>query len=346
MNCIVEGMKRKRVNEVSMSFKIVRNNIINVKADMIVNTANPRPVIGGGTDTAVYEAAGREKLMEARRKIGVIAPGKAAVTKAYGLDAKYIAHAVSPVWVDGQHHEAEQLRSCYVSSLKLAENHHCESIAFPLMAAGSNGFPNDIALKTALDAIQSYLMDHEMDITLVVFDKQSFELSEKVFKSVESYIEEHQVAWFEEEEYKYRRPRQNQIYEKHSALSTAPMSAPAPGHAWTPKKEQTFQVRLLHLIDASGRTDPDVYKAANIDRKLFAKIRKNENYKPSKKTVIALALALHLSLDDTVDLLSRAGFALSPSVIFDLVIRYCLENDIYNIFEVNAMLFKFDQETL
>ena len=328
-----------------MSFKIVRNNIINVKADMIVNTANPEPVVGGGTDTAVYEAAGREKLLQARQRIGAIAPGEAAVTKGYGLDAKYIAHAVSPVWIDGHHHEAEKLRSCYERSLKLAEDYHCESIAFPLMAAGSNRFPNDIALKTALDAIQSYLMDHEMDVTLVVFDKQSFELSEKVFESVESYIEEHQVVLAEEREYRRRR-QSDHAFEQSSWMNTAPMLSPAPGHAWKPKKEQTFQVRLLHLIDESGRTDPDVYKAANIDRKLFAKIRKNENYKPSKKTVIALALALRLSLDDTVDLLSRAGFALSPSVVFDLVIRYCLENGIYNIFEVNAMLFKFDQETL
>lgn len=328
-----------------MSFKIVRNNIINVKADMIVNTANPEPVVGGGTDTAVYEAAGREKLLQARQRIGAIAPGEAAVTKGYGLDAKYIAHAVSPVWIDGHHHEAEKLRSCYERSLKLAEDYHCESIAFPLMAAGSNRFPNDIALKTALDAIQSYLMDHEMDVTLVVFDKQSFELSEKVFESVESYIEEHQVVLAEEREYRRRR-QSDHAFEQSSWMNTAPMLSAPPGHAWKPKKEQTFQVRLLRLIDESGRTDPDVYKAANIDRKLFAKIRKNENYKPSKKTVIALALALRLSLDDTVDLLSRAGFALSPSVVFDLVIRYCLENGIYNIFEVNAMLFKFDQETL
>lgn len=328
-----------------MSFRIIRSNIIQVKADMIVNTSNPEPRIGGGTDTAIYEAAGREQLMEARRKIGTIAPGDAAVTKAYGLDAKYIAHAVSPVWIDGQHHETEQLRSCYEKSLKLAEQYRCQSIAFPLMAAGSNRFPNDIALKTALNAIQSYLMDHEMDITLVVFDRQSFELSEQVFERVASYIEDHQVAAAEEREYQYRRRREEK-YMKNSGLSSSPMLSPAMGGAWAPKKEQTFQVRLLHLIDASGRTDPDVYKAANIDRKLFAKIRKNENYKPSKKTVIALALALHLSLDDTVDLLSRAGFALSPSVVFDLVIRYCLENDIYNIFEVNALLFKFDQETL
>ncbi len=291
-----------------------------------------------------WYAAGREKLLEARQKIGTIAPGDAAVTKGFGLDADYIAHAVSPVWIDGHHHEAEKLRSCYERSLKLAEEHHCSSIAFPLMAAGSNRFPNDIALKTALDAIQSYLMDHEMDITLVVFDKQSFELSEKVFERVESYIEEHQVT--AAQKWEYRRRRRQDLAFKNSGLSHSEMMSPAIGAPWKPKKEQTFQVRLLHLIDESGRTDPDVYKAANIDRKLFAKIRKNENYKPSKKTVIALALALHLSLDDTVDLLSRAGFALSPSVVFDLVIRYCLENDIYNIFEVNAMLFKFDQELL
>lgn len=356
-----------------MPLKIIRNDITKVQADAIVNTANPHPVIGRGTDSAVYEAAGRELLLEERKKIGDIAEGNAAITPAFHLDAKYIIHTVSPVWYDGNRLETYLLSSCYTQSLELALNHGCESIAFPLLAAGSNAFPNDIALKTALDTIQDFLMDHEMDVYLVVLDRSAYELSSRIFHDVASYIEEHQAAqvfakeyassWRDEMENTQdlrpaapsaaKRPEPGSHEKKQSALQIRPAKKPSkPSFSdWMesvrlPKKEQTFQVRLLKLIDESGETDPQIYKRANIDRKLFAKIRKDENYRPSRKTVIALALALRLSMDDAVDLLSRAGFALSPASTFDLIIRYCFEHRVYNIIEVNSILFGFDQETL
>lgn len=356
-----------------MPLKIIRNDITKVQADAIVNTANPHPVIGRGTDSAVYEAAGRELLLEERKKIGDIAEGNAALTPAFGLNAKYIIHTVSPIWYDGNHLETYLLSSCYRQSLELAAEHGCESIAFPLLAAGSNAFPNDIALKTALDTIQDFLMDHEMDVSLVVLDRSAYELSSRIFHDVASYIEEHQAAKVFERE--YASSWREEMEDTQNLLPAAPSIARPPEHlekkpqakagalpgakkprkpsvsGWMesirlPKKEQTFQVRLLKLIDESGETDPQIYKRANIDRKLFAKIRKDENYRPSRKTVIALALALQLSMDDAVDLLSRAGFALSPASTFDLIIRYCFENRVYNIIEVNSILFGFDQETL
>ncbi len=339
-----------------MPLHLIRNDITKVKADAIVNTANPYPVIGGGTDTAVYRAAGEEKLLAARKKIGMIAEGDAALSRAYGLDAKYIIHTVSPYWEEGKDCVG-LLRSCYVKSLELARKHRCESIAFPLLASGSNRFPKDIALQTALSTIQSYLFEHEMEVFLVVFDKASFRLSEKLFSGVKSYIEEHQVTERERDEYAPRRREKPPLHhnismplsvgqyreEREEAPAEAPMYD---AQIFLPKKEKTFQVRLLELIDASGESDPAVYKRANLDRKLFAKIRKDENYKPSRKTAAALALALRLSLDDAADLLSRAGIALSPSSSFDLILRYCFEHGIYDIMEVNAILFEFDQETL
>ena len=379
-----------------MPLTIIRQSITEVDADAIVNTANPHPVVGGGTDTAVYEAAGFDALLEARKAIGDIPVGDAAVTPAFNLPYKIIIHTVSPIWEDGNHAETEALRSCYLRSLEEAEKHACASVAFPLLASGSNGFPKDIALKTALDAIQSWLMDHEMQVILAVFDKQSFELSSNVYADVKSYIEEHRVSDLEKKEYGARRRRRDSTLpfdvigmalpvssspmhhpgekkeaedEKEERYNAAPVYSDAAEsyessthvyarEAYAPdeisfsdilrgrKKEETFQVKLLQLIDESGETDPMVYKRANIDRKLFAKIRKDENYKPSRKTAIALAIALKLSLPEAQDLLKRAGFSLSQSSTFDLIIRYCFDRRIYDISQVNAILFDFDQEIL
>ena len=379
-----------------MPLTIIRQSITEVDADAIVNTANPHPVVGGGTDTAVYEAAGFDALLEARKEIGDIRAGNAAVTPAFNLPYKIIIHTVSPMWADGNHGETETLRSCYLRSLEEAEKHECESVAFPLLASGSNGFPKDIALKTALDAIQSWLMTHEMNVILAVFDKESFELSSNVYADVKSYIEEHRVSDLEKKEYGARRRRRDSTLpfdvigmalpvssspmhhpgekkeaedEKEERYNAAPVYSDAAEsyessthvyarEAYAPdeisfsdilrgrKKEETFQVKLLQLIDESGETDPMVYKRANIDRKLFAKIRKDENYKPSRKTAIALAIALKLSLPEAQDLLKRAGFSLSQSSTFDLIIRYCFDRRIYDISQVNAILFDFDQEIL
>ena len=340
-----------------MAFRIIRENIINVEADAIVNTANPQPVFGSGTDTAVYEAAGKEELLKAREAIGVIAEGEAAATPAFGMHAKIIIHTVSPLWVDGNHQEIELLHRCYQSCFAIAEEQDCHSIAFPLLASGSNGFEKSTALEVALSEIQNYTMRHDMDVLLVVFDKTSYALSAKVFADVTSYIEEHQVLEAQDMEYaayprERRRERKGKMYHIGMA-NAAPMyakqaaqEAEACDAIALPKKEDTFQARLFELIDSSGKTDPEIYKRANIDRKLFAKIRKDENYKPSRKTAVALAFALHLSLSQAQDLIGRAGFALSSSTQADLIYRYCFENKVYDITQVNSILFQFDQELL
>ena len=172
-----------------MPFQIVRNDISHMRVDAIVNTANPRPVIGAGTDAMVHRAAGPELLM-ARQRIGSIAAGDAALTPAYALNAKYVIHTVGPVWDGGSYGEEDLLRNCYDNSLRLAVEHGCQSIAFPLISTGNYGFPKDKALQIAISAFSEFLLKHEMQIYLVVFGKQSFALSEKLFHSVQSYIDE------------------------------------------------------------------------------------------------------------------------------------------------------------
>ena len=324
-----------------MPFQIVRNDITKLAADAIVNTANPDPVIGGGTDQAIYDAAGREELLEARRHIGRIAPGEVAVTPAFALKAKYVIHTVGPRWTDGAHGEGETLHSCYRKALELAEDLGCESIAFPLIATGVYGFPRDEALEVALEEFSTYLLMHEkMRITLAVFDKESCALSAERFGALATYISEHYANERLMEEYRDRR-RGNERYLRSLGITASAQETGGAGSG-TQKivpQGQTFQQRLLELLDASGmKKDSDFYKKAGISKQVFSTIRSDVNYQPSKETAIASALVLRLRPEDAEDLLMRAGYAFSPTNLFDLTIRSCLERGIYRIMDVNEEL--------
>lgn len=327
-----------------MSFKVVRNDITKVKADIIVNSANPYPRIGSGTDSAIYEAAGADLLLKERMKIGNIEQGSAAVTSAFSLQAKHIIHTVGPIWIDGQHKELETLHSCYRSCLELADELKAESIAFPLISTGTYGFPKDKALNIALEEIGKYLLTHETEIILVVFDKSSFEISSKVIGSIDNYIEENTVDAIAEKECGRRTSQKREAF--HSDTSASENTAAESLDSILDDAGETFQQKLFSLIDERGMDDVSVYKKANIDRKVFSSIRCKSNYKPKKKTAVAFAIALELDYSEMTDLLSRAEIALSPSSKFDLIISYCVKNRIYDIYEINAILFKYGQPIL
>ena len=345
-----------------MPFTIIRNDITKVHADAIVNTANPKPIIGGGTDSAIYRAAGPVKLLEERKKIGYIPIGEVAVTKAFALPARYIIHTVGPVWIDGNHGEFDDLASCYRKSLLIAEQLGCKTIAFPLISTGTYGFPKEKALSIALDEIRHFLedSDNEMQIILVVFDKKSFDISSGLISDINQFIDDHYVGRAEALEYRYGRQEHRpgrfsaEMNEEEDTLQLHPMNAPSAGYFSTTehledvmkKLEESFSTHLLKLIDERGYTDVEVYKKANLDRKLFSKIRCNKNYIPKKKTALALAIALELNLDETTDLLGRAGIALSPSSKSDLIVEYCIAHKIFSIYDINALLFEYDQPCL
>lgn len=355
-----------------MPFTIVRNDITNMKADAIVNAANPRPLIGFGVDSGIHHKAGKQ-LLTARRKIGRIDFGEAAVTPAFQLDAEYVIHTASPIWKGGGFGEIALLESCYTKSLALALEYRCESIAFPLLSAGNHGFPREIALQTAVNVFSRFLMEHEMQIWLVVFDRSIFALSEQLMTSVQSFIDETYVQTKLLEEYcsadhadiAPRRLQRNASCKpiapsfgaaERKIMSAAPSqamqeaaSAPLP-HKPARKLDdlmkeldETFSQSLIRLIDQKGLKDPDVYKRANIDRKLFSKIKNNPDYKPSKATALAFAIALELNPDEARDLIGRAGYALTHSSKFDIIVEYFLSEGNYNIFELNEVLFAFDQ---
>ncbi|MBQ6118709.1 MAG: macro domain-containing protein [Clostridia bacterium] len=433
-----------------MAFEIIRNDITRVAADAVVNTANPRPVIGGGTDSAVYRAAGSEALLAARQKIGDIPPGQAVSTPAFRLPANYIIHTVGPIWQGGGHGEREALRACYANSLALAEALGCESVAFPLISTGSYGFPKEEGLRIALEEIGRFLLTHEMRVILVVFDPDSLALSEGLAGEIDRFIDEHTVRELQRREYAsptslkmalpsvgendlprrkklesagrgwgVRLPRRSRP--KESREGDSPKEArgaekaaeervepeaelldacrqndrPFPQEARESAREsarereapaeedgaweasalptaypaalqqeslpdiagksldevvggagQTFQQKLFALIDASGMDDVTVYKKANIDRKVFSRIRCKEDYRPKKKTAVAFAIALELDMPAMLDLLSRAEIAFSPSSKFDLIVMYFVTHHIYDIFEINAALFKYGQPIL
>ncbi len=329
-----------------MPFEMVRNDIVNMKVDAIVNTANPRPIIGAGTDKAVHDKAGA-RLLLARKEIGNIAVGEAAITPAFDLDANYVIHTAGPIWKDGRSGEEKLLASCFRNSLGIAKKKSCESIAFPLISTGSYGFPKPLALQIAVREISSFLMENEMQVYLVVFEKQSFELSEKLFKSVSSYIDENYVSEKINAEYKMSNLRSYELLFEASDTPRYGTICSNPNlDGMLENLDKGFSETLLDLIDRTGKKDSEIYKRANVDRKLFSKIRNNVNYKPSKATALAFAIALELDLDETSDLLSRAGYALSQSSKFDVIVRYFIENKKYDIFEINSALFRFDQPLL
>ena len=333
-----------------MPFEIVRNDIVNMQVDAVVNTANPNPVIGSGVDSGIHKKAGHE-LLVARQKIGCIDVGDAAITPGFDLDARYVIHTVGPVWKDGSHREEQILSSCYRNSLTLAKEHECESIAFPLIATGNYGFPKPLALQIAVREISTFLLENEMQVYLVVFGKEAFALSEKLFKSVSSYIDENYIRSKTLDEYGTEsmygfRLETRRIREQECSDMFVGAAIPMDSDDWgqlLKDLDAGFSETLLQLIDRTGKKDSEIYKKANVDRKLFSKIRNNMDYRPSKTTALAFAFALELDVDETKDFISRAGFALSHSSKFDVIVEYFLVNRNYNVFELNEVLFAFDQ---
>ncbi len=329
-----------------MPFNIIRNDITKLKTDAIVNAANSALLAGNGVCGAIFTAAGIEKLQAECNKIGHCDIGDAVITMGYNLPAKYVIHTVGPVYGQNPKEEENQLYSCYKSSLNLAKDKGLNSIAFPLISSGIYGYPKAEALKIATRAIKDFLAENEMDISLVVYDRKAFEISGKLFEKVQSYIDETLVV----EDYRRKLNICEAKMMSDACFDALPM-AQAPKQSkrnlqdLVEKQVETFSQMLLRLIDEKGMTDVEVYKRANIDRKLFSKIR-GKDYTPRKHTVIALAISLRLNLDETEDLLKRAGYALSECNKFDVIIEYFIENEEYDIFEINEALFYFEQQLL
>ena len=339
-----------------MPLEIVRNDITKMKVDAIVNAANESLLGGGGVDGAIHRAAGSGLLAECRT-LGGCKTGKAKITGGYNLPAKYVIHTVGPIYNDGKHGEKALLESCYRESLSLAKERGCETVAFPLVSSGVYGYPKDQALKVAIDVISDFLLENEMTVYIVIFDKAAYKISEKLFSDIAEYIDDNYVD--EHTDYSRERIRMNALPSMaprtrrkktdDDFLEMCDCKAMLPEDDLGAKLKQideSFSQMLLRKIDEKGMTDAECYKKANIDRKLFSKIRSDVHYKPSKPTALAFAISLELSLTETEDMLRKAGFALSHSNKFDIIIEYFISKGNYNIFEINEALFAFDQSLL
>lgn len=341
-----------------MPFQIIRNDITKVKADAIVNTANPEVEIGGGVDTAIYNAAGRDKLLAERAKIGPLEPGEVAITPAFDLDAKYIIHSVGCWWEGGRKGEAELLSACYDKSLALAAKNKCKSIAFPVMATGCYGFPQKLGMEIAVDSFTRFLEEHDMDIYLVVFGKETVRISGELGEEVRSYIDDEYVLNAYEDEYEGEgipdrlmttSLPQVEMLHVEAARSEKKLKGAARAESLEDVLKgiytDSFAKHLQKLINKKGLKNSEVYAAANINKQYFSKLLKGQ-IKPSKEKVLALAVGLRLNMDEAVDFLELAGYAISPISQTDAVVRYFIEHRDYNVIKIDMVLFDYGLDPL
>ncbi len=327
-----------------MPLEIVRNDITRMEVDAIVNAANETLLGGGGVDGAIHRAAGPELLAECRT-LGGCPTGQAKITRGYRLPCSYVIHTVGPIWHGGKHGEEQLLVSCYRNSLELAKQNNCESVAFPLISSGAYGYPKDAALKVATDTIRDFLMENDMLVYIVVFDRASFHISGKLYARVAQYIDDNYVDVHGDSTLlRSRRMRQAQFMDMDCIQEAS--CVPNSLENALQMLDESFSQMVLRKIDEAGIKDSVCYKRANLDRKLFSKIRNNVNYQPSKPTALALAVALELDISETAELLQKAGLALSHSYKFDVIIEYCILNGIYDVNTINQTLFDFDQPLL
>ena len=322
-----------------MPLQIVRNDITKMKVDAIVNAANESLLGGGGVDGCIHRAAGPE-LLEACKALKGCGVGEAKITKGYRLPCQYVIHTVGPVWQGGHCGEREKLFSCYAGALRLAKENNCETLAFPLISSGAYGYPKEEALRVAMDAITAFLLENEMTVYMVVFDRGSYSVSSKLMADIRSYINE---TYVQEHAEPFESRRRRQAMAKREASE---MALPGSLQEALHTIDESFSQMLLRKIDEKHMKDSQCYKKANIDRKLFSKIRSDLYYRPSKPTVLAFAIALELSLEETREMLMKAGFALSHSSPFDIIVEYFIKKGNYNIYEINEALFAFDQSLL
>lgn len=356
--CMLNKSKKKDGD--NMPLQIIRNDITKVKCDAIVNAANSTLLGGGGVDGAIHRAAGKKLLAECMKLHGCKV-GEAKITNGYNLPSKYVIHTVGPKWHGGNNNEKAMLENCYRNSLLLAKENKCDSIAFPLISSGVYGYPMEQAFRVAMDTITEFLDKNDMLVYIVVYDRNAVSIGEELYCSITQYIDDNYVE--EHKSYGYRNfdtlqsdisiPMQTNTYEDVRSvplddkfLCEEPADTTANLSEIVDMLDESFSQMLIRKIDQRGMKDSECYKRANIDRKLFSKIRSNPQYKPSKPTVIAFCIALELSLEETNEMLLKAGFALSHSNKFDVIIEYFIKKGNYNIFEINEALFYFDQNLL
>ena len=341
-----------------MPFQIISGDITRQDCDAIVNPTDVVFSGGGSTDRAIHKAAG-EQLREACDRLPALHWGESALTKGYDLPAKWVIHTAGPVWVDGKHDERLILSNCYQSALKIAAENDFQSVAFPLIAAGTCGFPKEEALSIAVREIRRFLQQHEMEITLVVYDRKLYRIDPRTAEDVDRYLGSHFYGRMRPKAKAYYAEHEDALpgiaYEREASLSSVPPPIPLASYSQAPADsladqlnamDESFSEAVLRLVDERGMTDAQCYKRANISKQVFSRLRSNSQYKPSKPTALALAVALELNPDETRALLEKAGLTLSHSLKLDVIVEFFLNERRFNVTEINEVLFDHDQPLL
>ena len=311
-----------------MALQIIRNDLARVIADAIVIPANKSAKIGGGTETSIYTAAGREKLLTARQKIGELQPGEVAATEAFDLQAKILIHAVSKVWANDDN-DLKILRACYEKSLELAREKNCRSIAFPLLGTGNNRVPKEKSLLAAVATIQKFLATNEMEVFLVIFGQKTFELATNFFGTVQSFIDEHAEKKILQQEYSPRITPQNFFTEYNDDKILRDVL-----NNWG----KDFKERINEIVDASGLSNKEIYMQADVSKKVYYDAINFMKCIPTKRILLALIFALKLSMTDAINLLARAEYMLKINDPTDVIVVDFLRKKIYDVDEVNDVL--------
>ena len=360
-----------------MPLQIVRQDITKMKVDAIVNTTNEEMVGYSGVDLAVHKAAGKG-LDDECLTLAPLGLGEAKISGGYNLPSKYVIHTSGPVWHGGLLGESIILRSCYTESLKLAVEHGCETVAFPLISSGAYGYPKEEVLKFAIQTVTDFLLEHELNVYICVYDKDSYTFSRKLFNDIKTFIddayvddrdddidfdeffsgyesaeeaEDKEEAVFESRGLAKRKDefvseKLKPIFEARCCVSAADFVKGKSLEEYLKERDKSFSEMLFDFIDKSGMSDVECYKRANVDKRTFSKIKGKKGYRPSRQTIIAFAISLRLGLDDTQALLATMGFTLSRNSTFDNIILYFIHTGNYNIHEINEALFEFDQQLL
>lgn len=334
-----------------MPLQIIRQDITKMKVDAIVNTTNESMIGYSGVDLAIHTLAGKELDAECER-LAPLGLGEAKITAGYGLPCRYIIHTSGPVWRGGDDGEESVLYSCYTESLKLALDNGCATVAFPLISAGVYQYPRERVLRLAVHAITEFLFEHEMTVYICVFDRSSYVCSQKLFNDILDFIDDGYVQthgdWFYDDDVVRRSIAP-------PSLSVPPLSTygrirrsvdARDLRDYIRHMDKSFREMLFDLIDERGMSEIECYKKANVDRRVFSKIKSNPDYRPSRQTAVAFAIALQLDLEQTQALLATVGLTLSGSNLFDKIIQYFIYTKNYNVYEINEALFEFDQPLL
>lgn len=329
-----------------MPFALIRGEITKIHVEAMVQVAHEKPLGEDRLDGDLHKAPGEWPLAASQRGES-LKPGEAKWTKGEGSATPYVIHIQEPRYVDGRRGEEILFWETYTQALTVAKDLGVSSIAFPLISSGAFGYEKEEARSMVLEVLKDQgLKEEELWIYLVLQKGEPFPLSLTLKKKVADYLA---LKGLWEEDLIRTRSSSSMPVSMEMAMEPQRKEQGIVKERSLEKllqeSEETFQEHLFRLMDQRGLEDVAVYKKANMDRKLFSKIRKDKQYQPSKKTAISLAIALSLSLDETEDLLRKAGYALSRSSRFDLIVCYFLEEGNPDLFEINEVLFSFGEDT-